>query len=316
MRSKLERVFSRQEQAVVYLFARHWESIPEFKDMAMGQIGTRFPDCIVLADDKEEAIEFEYALSSFKSHLGHRGKSLRTLWKYGVRNLWIVYWEDDYDRRSLSKEIRKYRMAVKFVCLRDAFKARVKRSPNEPCQALWEFSKKSGPEAYQIAKLEKSVAGLGTAISSLAPKKGLYRTMGFNTKMSDFVECEHWSKIHFYTTRTRMREGEIPAKLFMKPTGCKFYSGYFKIRSAFEIKKQTAALKRVFNDFYFYDYHREWHHRDHRAKCFVCDFVTLPRARGERLYERLDRLGYHLRAMTPPIIKQEHNAIVDKIISS
>jgi hypothetical protein len=92
MMQKLEPIFSRQEQAVVYLFSRYWEEIPEFKNQKIRRIHTHFPDfAIVNADGKEEAIEFEYGLSAFRSHM--KDKSLRHLHRSGVRLLYVVYWD-------------------------------------------------------------------------------------------------------------------------------------------------------------------------------------------------------------------------------
>jgi hypothetical protein len=231
-----------------------------------------------------------------------------------VQKLWIVYWEDDYDRERLAKEIQKYDITATFVCLRESYKARVKQFPNAPWQPFWEFSAKDAPEAYQRAGLERKVSSLGDSIERLEVEPQLYRTMGFNTRNSEFVECEHWGTIHFYTTGTRMNDGSIPSKLFMKPTGCKFYSGFFAIRSAFKVIKATPELKRLFEEFYFYEYDPKWHHGT-VAKCFVCDFKTFSREKGERLYQRLDKLDYHLKAMTPPIIHQRHKRLVDDIIA-
>ena len=59
-----EPIFSRQEQAVVYMFSRYWDKIDLFKEKKICNIHTHFPD-FSLEDNKtgeEEAVEFEYGL--------------------------------------------------------------------------------------------------------------------------------------------------------------------------------------------------------------------------------------------------------------
>ena len=63
-----EPMFSRQEQAVVYLVSRHWDDIPDSRGKELAMIQMRFPDASMVEKGKaagtghDEAIEFEYAL--------------------------------------------------------------------------------------------------------------------------------------------------------------------------------------------------------------------------------------------------------------
>ncbi len=73
----IEQLFTRQEQAVVYLFSRYWDRIDGFKNKRICRIHTHFPD-FTLADnatDLDEALEFEFGLRDFDSHIP---KDLRT----------------------------------------------------------------------------------------------------------------------------------------------------------------------------------------------------------------------------------------------
>jgi hypothetical protein len=90
-----EPVFSRQQQAVVCLFSRHWEKIPLFRNKQPCRIDTHFPDFTMEDQDSgsEEAIEFEYALSDF-----NRIRDLRKPKDEGIGVLYIVYWDEDANR--------------------------------------------------------------------------------------------------------------------------------------------------------------------------------------------------------------------------
>jgi len=104
--TKHEPVFGRQEQAVVYFFSRYWEQIEPFCHGRLSHIQTQFPDASMeyAAAGKWQAIEFEYALSSFDHH---RERRSRKILNEDYDSLAIVYWEEDTDRDQLGSEIRE-----------------------------------------------------------------------------------------------------------------------------------------------------------------------------------------------------------------
>jgi len=109
---KWEPVFSRQEQGVVYLFSRYWQDMPAFTGKRTCNIQMRFPDASIkdITTGADEAIEFEYVLSSFK-HV--KRSDWKTLKAYD--SLYIVYWEQDADESGLRRKIREH-FAGDVVC--------------------------------------------------------------------------------------------------------------------------------------------------------------------------------------------------------
>jgi hypothetical protein len=318
---KLEPIFSRQEQAVVYLFSRYWEQIPEFKSKRICRIHTHFPDfSIVNADGKEESIEFEYGLSAFRSHL--EGECLHDLHCEGIRLLYLVYWDENDDKYNLRSQIKKvgFTGKVKFVCLKDYFSACVIRAEKtEPWQASWTFTKtQTTPrKAYTLEKIETAVTKLELArsVERLDLNNNLYRMMGFDKSGADFIECDHWERIRFFTTTTRFAQDQIPRKLFIKPNDCKYFNGYFDIKSAFEIRIGGLSVKRFFKDFYFYDYEYDCKKSDAKVKCFVCDFKRIDYERGAELYNFLqDKYTLGVRGSVC-VNNEKHIAKIDAIIS-
>lgn len=292
-KQKLEPIFSRQEQSVVYLFSRHWEQIRCFKGKTLLRIQSRFPDCsIVSADGTEEAIEFEYGLTSFRAHLDN----LSDLYEAGVRRLYIVYWEHNDETDGLRAEIRKQaRFDVVFVCLKHWFQAEVKQIPGTDCwQAFWKFTgekKQTNPrKAYSLSAIVDATKKLGNSIERLDLDSELYRVLGFDKKGAGFIECDHWEQIRFFTTSTPLDSRRIPCKLFMKPTGCKYFNGYFDIKVAFDIVKSGAAVKQFWKDYYFYEFER--YQSD--SRCFVCNFKRLEYEDGRDIYKLLHRNNYPL----------------------
>jgi hypothetical protein len=115
-----EPIFSKQEQGVVYLFSRYWREIPAFRDKRIYDIQMRFPDASMedTRTGADEAIEFEYALSSFN----HQTRADRkTLAEYD--SLYIVYWEQDVDEKKLCRTIKEHFAGeVNCVCLKRYFR--------------------------------------------------------------------------------------------------------------------------------------------------------------------------------------------------
>ena len=110
--TKQEPVFARQEQAVVYFFSRYWQQIEPFCHGRLSHIQTHFPDASMeyAAANEWQAIEFEYALSSFDHHRERRG---RKILDEDYDSLAIVYWEEDTDRDELRREIKQACREVK-----------------------------------------------------------------------------------------------------------------------------------------------------------------------------------------------------------
>ncbi|MCX6144111.1 MAG: hypothetical protein NTZ35_12930 [Ignavibacteriales bacterium] len=265
-----EPIFSRQEQGVVYLFSRYWGKIDIFKNKRICNIHTHFPDFSVedIHTEEEEGIEFEYGLSDFQFHLYGDLKKLKD---DGIRLLYIVCWDENYDRGDMRRRIRKHFTGkVIFLCLSKYFSPCVERDSNS-LRASWVFSvSKQIKETYSFAQIEKDTKKLkdqGAFVmrEMREPKNGLYRTIGFNKGNFEFIECDHWKAIHFFTTSTPFHEDNIPSKLLVKPSGYQSFSGYFDIKYAFVIKKGGKPVKKYFTDYYFYPY--EPGYKD--STCFV-----------------------------------------------
>ncbi len=315
MRSEqnLEQIFSRQEQAIVYLFSRYWERIPEFKTKKIIRIHTHFPDfSISNAAGESEAIEFEYGLCAFRSHL--HGTSLKNLWDEGVRKLYIVYWEHNDDKDDLRAEVRRRaRFNVDFVCLRDWFQAEVRKIPGaDGLGAFWRFTQRRGrspKKAYSLSAIVGAMEKVKSSIDEFDVRKGLYRVIGFNTSGAEFIDCDHLEQIHFFTTTTRFARDRIPSRLFMKSTGCRYFNGYFDIRAAFQIvqKNKNRSWKTFVADYYF----ERWARYIGEEKCFVGSFTGLPYDKGKAIYDALEKGGYRLGIRGSIAI--EKAAVVDRI---
>lgn len=235
----------------------------------------------------EEAIEFEYSLNDFCSHLGN----LRKINDAGIRLLYIVYWENDDDKAELRKRIKGRRGRndftgkVEFVCLKESFSAGVECGPT--ClRASWVFPVQHVAKKYPFSEIDADTAALERkgVLERIMPDEQLYRTSGFNKVGSEYIECDHWKQIHFYTTSS-FASDKIPCKLLMKPTGCDYFSGYFNIKYAFFINKGNRLLPDYFRRYYFYPY------REHYdgSTCFVySDFTDLSDDRGRKLYRFLE----------------------------
>ena len=246
-----EPIFSRQEQAVVYFFSRYWEKIKDFQNKRICDIQTHFPDCSL--EGREEAIEFEYNLCSFYSHVTpekycRKSKPLTMLEEEGYRVLYIVYWEQDTDKETLRDEIRMrgFTGKVVFVCLHDYFSPSVEKG--EDClHTSWVFSPtrtKDSKEVYSLRAIKEDTKQLikKRVVEQLTVEKGLYRVAGFHMANAAFIECDHWKRIHFYTT-TRFGEDSIPSRLFVKPTGCRRFSGCFEVTDAFTANNGGKLLE-------------------------------------------------------------------------
>ena len=316
----LEPIFSRQEQGVVYLFSRYWERIPKFKNKKILRIHTHFPDfTIVDAAGNEEAVEFEYALNDFCSHLNG---CLKRLNDDECRLLHIIYWDDNGNKSELCKAINKkgFKGKVECLCLKDYFGAVVCRIPEKDTwHAAWQFPKKRTNPVYPIAEINDATDELERqgAISRLGISPGLYRTIGFNKNGSAFIECNHWRNIHFFTTTTRFQADSIPNKLFVRPNGSEYFDGYFEIASVFRIPRFSRQVERsvgaFFKKFYFYDF-KDYKEEYVRSTCFVySDFKLLPRPQGKKLYESLVK-KYKFGVRGSIKIDPQDNSAIDRII--
>ncbi len=307
-----EPVFSRQEQGVVYLFSRYWQRIPAFKDKQIYDIQMRFPDAS-MEDAKTgavEAIEFEYALSSF-NHYG------RADWKTlaGYDSLYVVYWEPDIDKKDFCRRIKPHFPGkVECVCLKEYFRPFVKAGPSG-LHASWIFRQTEGlGEAYSFAAIHEHTKTLRSsgALGRLVPNKGLYRTIGFDKRRADCIECGHWAQIHLFTTTTRFHKDMVPCQLLFRPSGCQYFWGYFDVGDAFVINEGGEPLEDYFRRYYFWPYDK-WYKR---SVCFVYRrFKPLTRQQGVALFNHLERDGVRLDIRGSRVIDdRRHIGHIDRIV--
>jgi len=298
------------------LFSRYWREIDGFQNKRITEIQMRFPDATMIRGaDNQEAIEFEYNLKSFYAHVPtdqRRHGDLKKLEDYGA--LYIVYWEEDADVGALRKRIAKHFAGkVFFVRLSKYFSPLVEHGP-EHLVAYWQFTPgaKRYREVYSFDEIKEETARLirDEIVEEREVQRGLYRVSGFNTAHSDYIECDHWKTIHYYTTGY-FSEGSVPERLFLKPKGSKRFLGYFKVKQAFVIKKDDKLLDEFYKNFYFYAYSPGY--REGEAICLVyTQFVGLDEDRGEELYNYLRDKDYWLR-QTSEIIEDKHMKVVRRI---
>lgn len=312
--SAREPIFTRQEQGVVYWFSRYWERIPEFKNKRLYDIQMRFPDASMVdtVTGADEAIEFEYALSSYNHHKAADGKRLRD-----YDSLYIVYWDQDDDEDELRERIKRHFTGkVKFVRLSDYFSPSIQRE-SACLGAYWKFCSRKhfgwAKKVYPLKRIVEDTTALAEkGVFEPLEVTRLYRTIGFNRIGSDFIECDHWRTIHLFTTTTRFHRDMIPCKLFVKPAGCQYFWGYFEIKHAFVINKVSVSVKDYFRNFYFYPFA----HSDHT--CFVySDFRELSHTHrddpGVRLFAYLaNKVRLDVRGSM--VIPDKHIREIDRLI--
>ncbi len=309
-----EPIFSRQEQGVVYLFSRYWQKIDTFNGKTICRIHTHFPD-FCLEDDSSgevEGLEFEYGLRDFRTHLDGDLNKLR---HERIKSLYIVYWEEDTDKTDMRREIeRQFSGKVIFVCLRDYFSAHVE--PGTEClRTAWVFrSTKESAEAYPFDRINRDTKRLLAKgdFKHIPIQCSLYRTIGFNKDQSDFIECDHWKAIHFFTTQTHMAAESIPARLLVKPNAHDAFVGCFEMEHAFCINKSSAAVKAFFKDYYFYKYCNEYR----ESTCFVySDFRPFTYQQGSALYKFL-KPNYAIdQRGSKKVWSSDHIREIDRIIA-
>lgn len=309
----IEQLFTRQEQAVVYLYSRYWDKIDGFKNKRICRIHTHFPD-FTLADndtDLDEALEFEFGLSDFDSHIP---KDLRKLRKDGIRRLYIVYWEENSDRKEMQDEIAEdYDGEIIFVCLKDYFYPCVTAGKNclVPC---WQFRQEGQPprEAYSMASMAEELEKLKTGGNLIVhePDPQLYRVSGYNTAAADSIDLEHWKLVHVYLTR-RCSEDNVPSKHFLRPNGCQWFMGYFEVGTAFSIAKGGDVMRDFFRRHYFFSYEGDYKKRF--TGLVYSQFRELDRERGCRLYEFLKDEDYDL-GRSQELVRGSDLRALDKII--
>ena len=325
---KDEPVFSMQEQAVVYLFSRYWEREVfgnSFKGKKVTRIHTHFPDfSIENAQGKAEGIEFEYGLKAFHSHLNKGLTKLtsecrRKLKDEGIRVLYIIYWDHNEDIATIKKAVRQSGIVPRFICFKEYFEAGVARGlKGDPLRTFWRYSEEPLEDAYPIKKIQDAANALTKEreITELTIDKSrqLYRTLGWDKKGSDFNECDHWEKIHFFTATTRMAHDAVPRRLFLKPNGYQHFIGYFDMKRAFKLERVGKGVRQFFKDYYFYDYNPQYHHD--REKWFVCSFKRLDYEQGRALFEFLKKKGYKVGVRSSVLIEKKDNARINKIIEA
>jgi hypothetical protein len=224
-----------------------------------------------------------------------------------------VYWDENDDEMDLRAKIKKFGFTgeVRFVCLKDYFNASVtKHRKTGPWEASWTFATKrvSGPKAYTLQTIVKAVDKLGRAVERLDPKPELYRTMGFNKSGAEFIECDHWARIRFFTTIARFARDQIPRRLFIKPNGCKYFNGYFDIKTAFVITAVDARIEQFFRDYYFYEHADDCGQTEGIVTCFVGDFKPIGYEIGRELFDFLGK-KYALGVRGSPCITNELDII-------
>lgn len=310
-----EPIFSRQEQGVVYLFSRYWDKIDLFSSKRICNIHTHFPDFSV--EDKNtgavEAVEFEYGLSDFDSHLYGDLKKLR---EDDIKLLYIVYWDEDADRKEMLRRIRKHFAGrVTFFCLNQYFSPCVEPD-SDSLRASWVFSmRKRIREAYSFGQIEKDTRALMNqgVFEQLAPRSRLYRTIGFNKQNADFIECDHWKAIHLFTTTTGFDKNNMPSRLFVKPSRYQSFSGYFDIKYTFVINKGSEPVKKYFRDYYFYPYYPD---RRYHTNFVYSRFREFTREQGVELFRYLEP-KYSLGVRGSMVIDDpDHLKGIDRIVEA
>jgi hypothetical protein len=176
---------------------------------------------------------------------------------------------------------------VTFVRLSKYFSPRV--NPGANCLGTsWVFNQsKSVEKAYPFDTIDASTRELVDQgkFRTFQIDKSLYRTVGFNKSGSDFIECDHWRAVHLFTTTTCFNAGRMPCRLFVRPTGCGYFYGYFDIKHAFAILSDDEEVEDYFRDFYFYPYDPDYR----RHKCFVYSrFKDLTYEQGVSLFNYLN----------------------------
>jgi len=333
-----EPIFRGQEQAVVYFFSRYWHQIEPFCHKRLDDIQTRFPDASM--EDKRDrdwaAIEFEYALTNFYSHIS--SLKAKATWKTlndaasdpedPYDSLYIVYWEEDADKeeqRQIREKCKKHcpnLKRVEFVDLSKYFSPCFEPEPDH-LEPYWEFrQEKCFDEVYSFAEIKAETLKLEEegVIRRLKVNDGLrgrdriYKVAGFNKSRANFIECDHWKRIHFYTT-SASADASIPARLFLKPTGCQRISGCFEVKLAFKIvQPENSALADYYRRFYFYPYKEFDPEYLLKKTCLVYSgFTELDAHRGVKLWNFLDQ--YYTFGPAGYLIRDpRHLARIDDIV--
>lgn len=308
-----EPIFTRQEAGVVYLFGRYWDKIDLFSGKRTSRIHTHFPDYTLqdVASGAYEAVEFEYGLNDFLSHVPG---DLRKLKKEGIRRLFIVYWDEDTDEGELREEIRKhFKGRLVLVCLRDYFSPCVTPAKDH-LDPGWMFAQRgqSPGSVYSFDSIAQDVKRLTAEgnFRRLKPAKGLCRIAGFNRESASFVELDRWKKIHLYLTY-RFGEDSIPSRLLVKPRGCHCFSGCFEIGHAFHIAKGSEPVREFFGRYYFFPYERYF--KDAYTCLVYSRFRELSHEQGRNLYTCLKKRGYAFR-QSSELVDDAHVREIDRII--
>ena len=292
-----EPIFSRQEQGVVYLFSRYWDKLRDFEGKRICNIHTHFPDFSLedIKTGEEEAVEFEYARQTFYSHLPGDVKKLK---ENDIKVLYIVYWDEDVNREELLRKIgRHFKGKVNLVKLSEYFSPVIKPEKLR-LGAYWEFrGTKCFDKVYPLKEIEAKTQKLEDdgVVQPLRVNAELYRLAGFNKSNSEFIECDQWQRIHFYTT-TYFHEDSVPSRLFVKPTGSRGFSGFFEVRRASRIVDvKDKLLTDYFEKFYFYPYEEYEPKRLKKTTCLVySDFTPLDDNQGVKIYNYLVEQGYNV----------------------
>jgi len=309
----VEQLFSRQEQAVVYLFSRYWDKIDGFRNKRICRIHTHFPD-FTLADTSsrlEEALEFEFALSDFDSHIP---KDLRKLRKNGIRRLYVVYWDDNRDTEEMKGRIAEYFDGeIVLLCLKDYFSPCATAGPDH-LEPSWQFCQEQPAlhEAYPMGSMTQEVERLAAEgnLKRRKPDPELYRVSGYSTVAADSIDLDHWKLIHLYLTR-RCCEDNVPSRLFLRPNGCQWFSGCFEVADAFTVAKGGDPVRDFFRQYYFFAYEGNF---KNRFTCLVyARFTELTREQGRRLYILLKGEDFDLRR-SQELVRGKVRRAVERII--
>lgn len=311
-----EPIFTRQEQGVVYLFSRYWDRIELFNGKRISRIHTHFPDFALedVASGAEEAVEFEYGLSDFDTHVPG---DLRKLKKEGIERLYIVYWDEDTDKDELRDEVREhFKGELILVCLKDYFSPCV-TPENDHLAPSWVFAarRRTPEEKYPfdaIAQDAKQLMAEGN-FQRLTPAQGLYRIAAFNRESASFVELDHWKTIHLYLTNWYGQDS-IPSKLLIRPSGSNCFSGYFEIDQAFHMARGGEPVRDFFARYYFFPY--EGYFKDTYTCLVYTRFTELGYEQGRSLYRYLKKRGFVFRQSSELIDDDDYLLNVDRIIGA
>ena len=104
----------------------------------------------------------------------------------------------------------------------------------------------------------------------------------------------------------------MPSKLFVKPSGCENFSGFFQIDRAFHISKSGERVRDFFRRHYFFPYEDSF--RDTYTCLVYSRFYRLSHSQGRSLFKYLKKRKFAFRQTSELIDDDGDVSEVDRII--